>query len=652
MNMTYRSAALLAFLFLFGLTYSQEYIHGDEGMVYPNVTPAIEASRATPPPPPDTVSLPMFDDFSYDSLFVRMGGIWDVDPTANHLPGVSIAKGILPPTKGVAIFDGATRLGKKYKNVLESGWGDSLVSNVVDLSSKTVADSLYLSFYLEPGGLGDSPEGTDSFCVFFDTTGNYDWHMVCAIYGDSLIKNDSVPGEALSTERFKPIMIPIDSNLYLHSAFRFKFASYGSLNGEFDVWNLDYVLLDEGRTMSDSVFEDVSVIYHHSPIFEDYSTVPQNVYNAYTSMVGPNVETRNFGATSRTRNLNVELTTPDPLGGNAFTGTISQSGSVTIAGGANSIDSLAAFDDQNFAQAGVMEVKTFLDADGADINAGNDTLKVRYRVDSVYGYDDGVADVAYGLTSAKGFCQRFTLPDTTFDTLDAVWINFVPTLYFNSTTQQSTCMEGQNFKVGIWNDVGGEPDTLIEIFLSGMIINFGNSLNEYVRYNLSPKVRVPQTFYMGIIQNGVASVGIGVDKNFSSSGRIFYQNATFDWTPSALLADASLMIRPEFQNSSSFVSRSPAKTLHQTNLTVYPNPIHSGDFNLRITSSESMHSTDLKLIDLNGKTVWRGELAAGQTQLQAKVPGNVGSGIYMLLANMTFSDGAVENLSRKIMIQR
>ncbi len=650
---------ILSFLLicLCGITWNpilaQEHLYSDESWIYPRIqVGSTAANKKSGTPPPDTLSLPLFDDFSYDSLFVGLSGIWDINPLSDRRPTVSIGKGMHPPSKGVAIFDGATRLGKLFKNVLETGWADSLVSNPVNLASKTTGDSIYLSFFIEPGGLGDRPEPTDSFCVYFDTSGDYGWKLVCVIYGDSFIKNDSIPGIALSSDRFQPVLLPLDTSTYFHDAFRFKFAAFGSLNGEMDVWNLDYVYFDEGRTQGDSLTEDLSITYQHTTIFGNYSAVPQNSYNSSGLMSGTWIETHNSGGTNRTRNSNSFLVSPDPVGGNVFSGITGHPNAITVDADSFSLDSVLPFDAQTFTQAGVFAVESWLDTDAADLHPENDTIKVEFRVDSVYAYDDGIGDGAYGLTSAKGFCQRFTLPDTVYDTLEAVWIHFSPTLYYNGTTQQSTTMEGKSFKCGVWNDSANFPDTLIKIYLAAMTIGFGNQSNDFVRYALSPAIRVPSNFYIGIVQNNSEPVGIGVDHNFDASDQIYYQDQFFDWQNTTQLQGSSLMIRPEFKHSSTFVSRESGKKAPSNKLVIYPNPSTDGSFDVAFGESGENEGMTLQVLDMQGIIVYVASCSECSGKLHIDLPSGVESGLYIIEVKTQNDSGSEGPIRRKMLVQR
>jgi hypothetical protein len=104
------------------------------------------------------LNLPFFDDFSTSinrpdqSKWQQGGGISITNTfTNNH------------PTINVATFDGVNSTGTPYDfvNSLSEGPTDTLTSLPIDLGSKTVADSLYLSFFYRGQGLDRL--GTDGF---------------------------------------------------------------------------------------------------------------------------------------------------------------------------------------------------------------------------------------------------------------------------------------------------------------------------------------------------------------------------------------------------------------------------------------------------------------------------------------------------------
>ena len=68
-----------------------------------------------------------------------------------------------PWTLGVATFDGLNASGMPYDwTVGSTDWADELTSKPIFMSQKTISDSIYLSFFFQCGGNGETPESDDS----------------------------------------------------------------------------------------------------------------------------------------------------------------------------------------------------------------------------------------------------------------------------------------------------------------------------------------------------------------------------------------------------------------------------------------------------------------------------------------------------------
>ena len=73
-----------------------------------------------------------------------------------------------PWTFGVATFDGLNSSGMPYDwTVGSTDWADELTSKPIFMSQNTISDSIYLSFFFQSGGNGETPEGDDSLSLEF-----------------------------------------------------------------------------------------------------------------------------------------------------------------------------------------------------------------------------------------------------------------------------------------------------------------------------------------------------------------------------------------------------------------------------------------------------------------------------------------------------
>ncbi len=109
----------------------------------------------------DTLELPFFDDFSYNSPIANIN-LWQKSSVF-----VNRTYPINPPTIGVVTLDGLDSNGLAYDiNISNfSGFADKLTSHPIDLSNST--NPLFLMFYYQPQGLGDNPQTEDSLILEF-----------------------------------------------------------------------------------------------------------------------------------------------------------------------------------------------------------------------------------------------------------------------------------------------------------------------------------------------------------------------------------------------------------------------------------------------------------------------------------------------------
>ncbi|HHN48007.1 MAG TPA: hypothetical protein ENN08_03615, partial [Bacteroidales bacterium] len=155
--------------------------------------------------------LPFFDDFSGDGVFPSPNQWAD-----NHV-FINSDYPVFPITTGVATFDAIDENGRLYPQAGDNRFrADYLTSHPIRLDSVfspepkalTAADSVILSFYFQPEGLGFPPAETDSLVLEF-----FHDHPVDSLKG--WVKVWSTPGMtlnaffALHNTYFKRVAIPI-----------------------------------------------------------------------------------------------------------------------------------------------------------------------------------------------------------------------------------------------------------------------------------------------------------------------------------------------------------------------------------------------------------------------------------------------------------
>ena len=174
-------------------------------------------------------SLPFFDDFSNYKGYPKSTHWENQDAFVNtNLP-------FEPLNIGVATLDALDSLGNPRNIVSSSSHGDAdyLTSIPLDVSSYT---QLYFSFYFQPEGIGNAPEGNDILELEFKDSSGV-WISVWDTIG-------------FNVSPFQKIAMTIDNLAFLHDNFQFRFHNKATLSGNFDHWHIDNVLLTENYNLS------------------------------------------------------------------------------------------------------------------------------------------------------------------------------------------------------------------------------------------------------------------------------------------------------------------------------------------------------------------------------------------------------------------
>ena len=214
----------------------------------------------------DTLSLPFMDDFSYNQLAPDHKypdqSLWmDRDVYVNTTYPV------LPPSIGVATFDGLNEFGIPYdtSGAVQISPADSLTSLPIHMENIASTDtSVYFSFFYEKMGIGDYPNVGDKLILEFkksDGTWNQQWEMD----GDA-----SIP----TVIKFTQIMIHVTDNSYFFNNFQFRFRNYATTSGNNDHWHVDYVRLNSNRNYTDTLLQDVAAVYTPGTILKNYEFMP------------------------------------------------------------------------------------------------------------------------------------------------------------------------------------------------------------------------------------------------------------------------------------------------------------------------------------------------------------------------------------------
>nr|MBP6640496.1 hypothetical protein [Bacteroidia bacterium] len=307
--------------------------------------------------------------------------------------------------------------------------------------------------------------------------------------------------------------------------------------------------------------------------------------------------------------------------------------------------SVAAFSDQssNIVGYGAMQLTAIKNSPN-DPHKQNDTLQFTCPMDSILAMDDGVADFGYGLTNARAFCQEFHIPRP--DTLVAVWMRFAPSIYYNTQTNQSFDLDGKGFRLVVWDSLSVDS-SLVETS-GGMNVDYGTSMNEFVRYQLITEAVVPTTFWVGMRQVDGQPIGLGFDRN-SPDGIIYYETATAEFQRSTNVG--TLMIRPEFRTPALPVGVPTMSSNSLISFEVAPHPIASNEIRLVFPEAKGFRDLRFTLVDLQGRVLETWENIAPSREVILPMTNDQSEGLYLLQATGRNGSGETLHGWKKLLIR-
>lgn len=550
----------------------------------------------------DTIILPFIDDFSRQGIYPS-DSLWqDQDAFINTSFGID------PPTIGVATLDGLDALGRPHDSLSGSEEiADYLTSRPIDLGNLGPdTGTVWLSFFYQPQGLGDIPETEDSLVVQFRNKRN-EWVRVW-----------SVPGS--SDTAFQRANIHINDTSYFFKGFQFRFFNIATVNGNRDHWNLDYVILAKQTVVNDSI-RDNALIKPQISLLSEFTAMPYTHYKTFSSPVNAmvtdihdTIHDLNYGQTSFIPSVSIY----NSGGMQIFTnnsGAISSPASNTFTPFAVPLNGFAfpivPDDSTDFL------MKVYFTQTGGITNAHNDTSYLVQKFYNYYSYDDGSAEIGYGLSGNTDLKLAYKFDVKKQDTLRGLQI------YFNPV---GVNVHNKLFQLAYWSqvDVNSNSDNLVYKMINQKPANV-DMINGFATYLFDTLLVVPAgPAFVGLIQNEPQTLyGIGLDRNTDSHSKMLYHLDGY-WYSSQV--KGSWMIRPLFGDT---ITRGNLISVNEIStgelaFTIYPNPVENHfilDFK-PVAGEKYLFS----IFDLTGK-----ELKSGET-----VPGNfiyteqLSSGFYFL----------------------
>lgn len=504
---------------------------------------------------------------------------------------------INPPSIGVATFDGLNEHGLPYDFQAEvSGNADKMTSLPIDLSTvDKFTDSVYLSFQYQPQGISyDFPDPEDSLVVDFYNLQTKNWIKVWGTRGFR------------GKPYFDTVFIAVDTTFFT-TAFQFRFRNRAKLSGDFDQWHVDYIHLDKGRSIHDTITKDVTFIYDAPSILKDYHSMPWFHYN-----INPAVYTKDSLDYCFANRFNQSLSVFYFLEQSNATDSYKYfqyppSPTFVIVNGStercldypiegNPSNFSTTLRSQDFQQEELIECKYSLDfrpgtIQDEDFYPENDTLRAYQEFSNYYAYDDGTAEAGYGIVNVVNslMLQHYSIPNK--DSLTAVQLYFLP---------QVNDVSKQKFEIVVFDNLN--MDDLIYESTQEYQPTYSTT-NGFVTYYLDSSIIVQESFYVGVRSLSSLSLGIGFDMNTPNLDKIFISDKANEFrSPRSGIPEGSLMMRPVFREKNEDVGIHEKEIFEGEQINLFPNPTN-GDIQVQNAPLNS----HLRVFDNMGKLVFEGK---------------------------------------------
>lgn len=576
----------------------------------------------TPTTDTPRINLPFIDDFSYSGP-APSPVLW-----LDKQVFVNTTNSTKAPSFGFATFDGINSNGRPYDTLVNYyGSCDSLTSVFINLATYqdnaqttpralTVADSVYLSFFIQPKGLGYPPlaaSGDSMVLEFKDSTNQ--WNIISTYQGlpSYLVGSDSVfhsfPLDSVPPFTF--VKIKINDARYFNNKFQLRFHNYGRRDGAYEQWHIDYIKIAPNGKYNATNLDDVTFTDLPPTILSKYTSMPYKHFKAQLATEISDVISGNFNnlfANARnptqtnaavSTSLGTTLTTGTTLldGINippsVFYKSIPKNYPSALRDNLKSIPDYANFDvytDYSLTIAG-QEARDIL-----QVALKNDSERRITRFSNYFAYDDGTAELqltATGENTQTAYRFKINLNDT----LRGVAF-FFPHINGNATGL---------FNLNIYKDsLTTKPLLTMKNNAPFYLDQKVDSLQGFSSYGLKSALTKKDTFlilpatdfYISWQNVGNVRIPIGLDRSNLTNSKYLYQYIGGVWVQDTLNR-GTVMIRPIMgsnvvQNSSQLATIEPLSDW----LRIYPTPASENIFIESVNSN--LNDYYFKLVSLSG----------------------------------------------------
>lgn len=594
----------------------------------------------TPP-----LRLPFIEDFSSYIGYPDPAKFLDQQAFVNNTYPIN------PPSVGVVTLDALNQYGEIYAHANSTGFfADTLTSNFIRLDTLfapykaiRIQDSLYFSFYYQPGGgsasypivqwerIGNQPESSDYLYLDFGYTqdGVTTWTNVWSTPGVSL--DQWINNDPLHLTYFKQVLIPITDPVFLKDSFQFRFRNVASLEDQgivgwssnVDQWHIDYIRLDVNRTYQDIYPNDIAFVKGATAVLTPYQYVPWSHY--HSGLLKDKFTNVMSNLSNTTRNASYKYHVVKNHTNAIYTYTCNNeniypyynNGFQQYSFHANpNVEFSITYDGQDSALYTITHIQK-IDGYSGDINLFNDTIVFQQRFLNFFAYDDGTAEAGYSLYNTnpqpKSYVAiKFDLQHP--DTLKAVDI------WFNRTFNDESVVP---FSIMVWAMGDNQkPGAVIDSF-PAQLPQYADQFLDFVTYVLERPVPLTGSFFVGIMQDHNTQINIGFDQNSDARPYFYYKTANY-WAEPIL--KGAPMIRPLVGKlyTSGVID-------YQTEIPfkLYPNPAIQYNIYIEIDSDEcdELYPPYFFIYDMMGKEIKRGEVSHSVKAISIE---NLASGPYIV----------------------
>ena len=552
-------------------------------------------------------SLFFMDDFSYYKDAYPNRTKW-LDDRVYVNNGMSTN----PPSVGLATFDGVNYNGRAYGG----GYGvsDVLTSAYLDISTPA-AQKLYISFYLQPKGLGYPPRLQDSFLLEYKNKNN-NWKTITAITGIGGFAGDAEPAYSFYSFQIEPE--------WQYKGFQFRFKAYGTRSGVNNIWNLDYVRISEAApnvgANNAAAFKDISFVTVPPKALKNYTSMPINQLKGFEDKeLNDTIRYSLANYFGNTENItNSEANIVETTSGTILTNNYAFVSPLNILVGKNSAKIPMAVPIKNdfftntknlanqkeviFKSEYSVKLNSQQNTNYEDV-AKNDTVRTITKCSNYYAYDDGNAESIFAAGGNDSQAAvKFTANKD--DVLSAVAFHFP---IFNKDNS------GQKFNLRIFVGTLKEKPDFEQLYLNPVYAytQGGGVLNGFTIYELQNtdkqkvNIKIPKgNFYVGWqqVSSSLEPISVGFDKNNPQSSSSIFYNTTGDWKAIGKATKGAVMIRP-IMGTEKIVANSETEN-RNIDFSIAPNPAYNvlyiNDLEKENTNYEySIYTMDGKIIEKN-----------------------------------------------------